>query len=154
MQNGGVAYADDAVSKRLPASFTPDGDDEAGQIIAVSRQRRRTHATHKRQNTCKATVRQSQISTSLPLQDTDVLQSQLLSAHILAHTRQTGCKRTHTRSHPVRQSRSCTPLLYHNNRLVLLFSGGIVSSPEKMDKQRKRTEERKRTSRQDHYGNF
>lgn len=41
---------------------------------------------HTNGKTRKATVRQSQISTSLPLQDTDVLPSQLLSAHTLAHT--------------------------------------------------------------------
>lgn len=63
-------------------------------MIAVSRQRRQPRTTHKRQNTRKAAARQSQISTSLPLQDADVLQSQLLSAH--THTPQTGCKRTHT----------------------------------------------------------
>lgn len=84
--SGGVACADDTVTQRLPASFTLDGDDEAGQVIAVSRQRRQTRATHKRQNTRKAAARQSQISTSLPLQDTDVLQSQLLSAHTHTHT--------------------------------------------------------------------
>lgn len=50
MQNGGVAYADNTVCKRLLASFTLDGDDEADQMIAVSRQRRQTHTTHKRQN--------------------------------------------------------------------------------------------------------
>lgn len=72
-----------------------------------------------------------------------MLRSQLLSAHTHSHTRQTRCKRTHTRSHPVRRSRSRAPLLHYNNRFVLLFSVGIVSNQEKTEKQGRRTEERK-----------
>lgn len=71
-----------------PIVLHPYGDDEAARMIAVSRQRRQRHT-----NTRGSTVRQSQPSTSLPLQDTDVLQSQLWSAHTHTHT----CSRTHTK---------------------------------------------------------
>lgn len=72
-------------------------------------------------------------------------ESTLERAHTHSHTRQTRCKRTHTRSHPVRRSRSRAPLLHYHNRFVLLFSVGIVSNQEKTEKQGRRTEGRKKT---------
>lgn len=87
-QDGGVVRPATPRPRNFPTSFTPDSDDEAGQMIAVSRQCRHEHTlthTHKCLNTHKPTVRQSQLSTSVPLQDTDVLPSQLVSAH--THTK-------------------------------------------------------------------
>lgn len=129
---------------RLPASFTPDGGDEAGQMIAVSRQRRQTRTTHKPQNTCKATVRQRQISTSLPLQDGDMQQSQLLSAHTHSHTHQTGCKRTHTRSHPVRQiSQLHSTTLPQQSFSIVVFRGYCLKPRE--DRQAEKEDGGKKT---------
>lgn len=42
-QDGGVVQAGDATPKELP--ITPDSDDEAGQVIAVSRQCWQNHTT-------------------------------------------------------------------------------------------------------------
>lgn len=119
-----MACADDTVTQRLPASFTLDGDDEAGQMIAVSRQRRQPRTTPKRQNTRKAAARQSQISTSLPLQDADVLQSQLLSAH--THTHHKLAANVHILSLPpsqtISQLHSTTPP--QQSFRTVVFGGG------------------------------
>lgn len=37
-QDGGVVQAGDATPRELPASVTSDSDDDAGQVIAMSRQ--------------------------------------------------------------------------------------------------------------------
>lgn len=93
-------------------------------MIAASRQRRQRHT-----NTRGPTVRQSQPSTSLPLQDTDVLQSQLWSAH--THT----CSHTHTKHaanvHTLApaQSDDLAAALHYNNHFVLFVVGGHCCKP-------------------------
>ena len=101
--------ADDATPRELPTSLAPDSDDEAGQMIAVSRQcTTHTYTHHGCINTHKLTARQSQLSTSVPLQDPDVLQSQIESAdtHSLTHT-----KLAHT------HSATLTAALYYTQTL-------------------------------------
>lgn len=113
--------AGDATPRELPTSFTPDSDDEAGQMIAVSRQCRQTHMnTHKCINTHKLRVRQSQLSTSVPPQDTDVLPSPLVSAH------------THTHIHTKLPAKymyllaHTQPLSQLHSTITIVFWGGIV----------------------------
>lgn len=123
-QDGGVAKAGDATPRELPTSLSLDSDDEAGQMIAVSRHadmntgvhtHSHTHTTQKPEHTQNTTARQHQPSSSVPLQDTEALQSQLVSART-----QTCCKRAHTRSHTLKHSHSRTP------PQAIVFSGGIV----------------------------
>lgn len=87
-------------------------------MIAVSRQCRHEHTfahTHRCLKTHKLTVRQCQLSTSVPLHDTDMLQSQLVSAHTHTNSQRTY---THSLTHPA----DLTAALSNNAR----FLGGIV----------------------------
>lgn len=118
--------AGDATPRELPTSLAPESDDEAGQMIAVSQQCRRTRMnthlnthTHECINTHKLRARQSRLSTSVPLQDPDVLQSQIESAdtHSLTRTHtKLPHKCTHTSSHALSYSHSCT--LLHSDTLI------------------------------------
>lgn len=124
-----------------PIVLHPDGDEEVARMTAVSRQRRQRHT-----NTRGPTVRQSQPSTSLPLQDTDVLRSQLWSAHtpMLTHTHTKLAANVHTLA-PAQSDDLAAALHYSTTTIVfvLLSSVGIAANQEK---KRTRTETRKRAT--------
>lgn len=91
-----MAYVDDTVSQRLPASFTLDGDDEAGQMIAVSRQRKQTHNTQAAKHTQSEGEAEPDKYQFTTAGHRRAAESTLERTHTLTHTHQTGCKRTHT----------------------------------------------------------
>lgn len=76
-----------------------------------------------------------------------MLRSQLLSAHTHAHTKLAANVDTHTRSHPVRQSRSRTPL--QQSFCVVVFGGQCFKPRGRRSRERGRRKERKRRSCQE-----